>query len=475
MVSARVPSGINGLDPLIGGGFPRGSLILVCGNPGTGKTIFSSQFIYKGVVEYGENGVYVSFGEGRKNFYEYMKMFGFDFERLESKGQFAFLEMIGGREDLHPMSTLTILEKVYDLNAKRLVIDPVTALSQSFREITDVRTFMHVVLGKIVREAECTTLVTLERPFGKETMGMGLEEFVADNVILLKKELYEGRILRKAEIIKCRGTKIPYTVVTFTLDEEFHVFPPVELETIKLNAKYETIPHETDYFSTGIKDLDRIAGKMFQRGSFELIEVEKDVTIPTEYFITPMICNFLNQGYGVAVIPPQGISAKTLESLLKTHVDSQVLQQNSKIVDYRVAGEGLSVPPNVLPLRGEYIVEDMKRFWDATTELREKTGKPVLSIVGYDTLEYIYGTKEVLKILGEDIARIRNFEDLRINLVRPMIQAAEQLGAIAHMHLKICQINGAVFIYGVKPPTPLANIYVKTENNMRKIKLKHVV
>ncbi|MEM2760729.1 MAG: PQQ-binding-like beta-propeller repeat protein, partial [Nitrososphaerales archaeon] len=77
--------------------------------------------------------------------------------------------------------------------------------------------------------------------------------------------------------------------------------------------------------------------------------------------------------------------------------------------------ETVKVPPYILPLKGATITEDMARFWDAVTELRENGEKPVLTIVGYDTLEYIYEAGKVLKILGEDIARTKNFEDLRVN------------------------------------------------------------
>lgn len=65
MKGDRVPTGIEGLDPSIEGGFPRGSLILLAGNPGTGKTVFGAQFLYRGASVYGEPGVYVSFAESR--------------------------------------------------------------------------------------------------------------------------------------------------------------------------------------------------------------------------------------------------------------------------------------------------------------------------------------------------------------------------------------------------------------------------
>ncbi|MDH5376682.1 MAG: hypothetical protein OEW95_12875, partial [Candidatus Bathyarchaeota archaeon] len=59
-LSERVPTGIDGLDTLIEGGFPRGDVILVAGGSGSGKTIFSTQFIYNGATRYGEKGVYAT-------------------------------------------------------------------------------------------------------------------------------------------------------------------------------------------------------------------------------------------------------------------------------------------------------------------------------------------------------------------------------------------------------------------------------
>jgi circadian clock protein KaiC len=62
-LSEGVPTGIEGLDELVSGGFPRGRVVLVLGGPGTGKTILASQFLYKGISQYGENGIFVSLDE----------------------------------------------------------------------------------------------------------------------------------------------------------------------------------------------------------------------------------------------------------------------------------------------------------------------------------------------------------------------------------------------------------------------------
>lgn len=70
-------------------------------------------------------------------------------------------------------------------------------------------------------------------------------------------------------------------------------------------------------------------------------------------------------------------------------------------------------------MKGKSVEEDLETFWSATSKLREQTGKPVLSVVGFDSVEYMYGREEVSKILGRSITLVRNLEDVRLNFIRP--------------------------------------------------------
>src|SRR5437667_2630063 len=90
---ARVSTGVPGLDDMLEGGFPAGSLITLAGRPGTGKTIFGSQFLYQGARDGGEPGMYVSMLEGRKAYFRNMTRLGLDLPPLEKKNLFRFLEM----------------------------------------------------------------------------------------------------------------------------------------------------------------------------------------------------------------------------------------------------------------------------------------------------------------------------------------------------------------------------------------------
>jgi circadian clock protein KaiC len=91
-LSKKIATGISGLDELVGGGFPEGRVILVIGGPGTGKTIMCGQFLYKGIYENQENGVFVSLDESKDHFYSEMQKFGWDFWKAEEERKFAFID-----------------------------------------------------------------------------------------------------------------------------------------------------------------------------------------------------------------------------------------------------------------------------------------------------------------------------------------------------------------------------------------------
>lgn len=89
----RVPTGIAGFDPLVRGGFPKGSGVLLTGSPGTGKTIFALQFLYNGASQYGESGLYVSFEQTEEELRQQGHMFDWQLEALEKTGKLKFLRI----------------------------------------------------------------------------------------------------------------------------------------------------------------------------------------------------------------------------------------------------------------------------------------------------------------------------------------------------------------------------------------------
>src|SRR2546425_4826632 len=159
---ARVSTGIPGLDELLEGGFPTGSLITLAGRPGTGKTIFGSQFLYQGALEAREPGMYVSMLEGRKAYFRNMGRLGLDLLPLEKKDLFRFLEMPTLSAEGLPAIWEEIVRNIDEAGIVRLVIDSFTAMSQAFGTQGDIRVFTHMLLGKIIGGAGCTTLMITE-------------------------------------------------------------------------------------------------------------------------------------------------------------------------------------------------------------------------------------------------------------------------------------------------------------------------
>ncbi|MBS7640688.1 MAG: ATPase domain-containing protein [Candidatus Bathyarchaeia archaeon] len=454
----RVPSGINGLDEVIGGGFQQGSLIVVAGNPGTGKTIFSATFLYNGIVNYDEKGIYVSFAENRETFFSNMRALGFNFEELERAGSFYFLDMVTAREEAAPAVMETIVREVEATGAKRLVIDSFSALAQAFRNAHEARIVLHAVLSKIIRFLGCTTILVLEVPWGEEMIGMGVEEFVADSIIHLKRTKLKDRLMRELEILKMRGVPIPEPCFVFTLKDGFRVFPQFKVEYTVRPRRFEPQPDTERCFSTGSPDLDKMLGGGYQRGSTVLLEIDEHISsFHCHLLVTPTDHNFLVQGRGVIGIPSRGVDHNLI---VRWFEDGGITRDEiNRLLRICVKEyHGLKPELYIVTFKGEDILDDYARYIRAEEELMEKTGQPVLSIVGVDTLVDIYGVKRTVSFLRDCATRVRETNGLSIFILKPGYpRLAKILGALADIHLSVMRKHGSILVCGIKPRT---NFYV---------------
>lgn len=201
----RVKTGVEGLDDLIDGGVIKGEVILLAGSTGSGKTIFSSQFIYNGATLYNEKGVYATFEEDETSLKRNMEKLGLDFNRLEQEGK---VKVVGlqAMKDIGLNANLDyILKIVNELKAERLVVDSLTAFLIGTGEKFEYRTLMHLFY-KILKKLGCTTIMTCSVPAGFNTLGLGIEEFIADSVIVLENIMVDAELKTRFLIRKMRGT-----------------------------------------------------------------------------------------------------------------------------------------------------------------------------------------------------------------------------------------------------------------------------
>lgn len=264
MTEDRASTGIDGFDVLIGGGFPRGSLVLMAGEAGSGKTILSAQYLYHGASKLGEPGTYVSFAENRETFLENMKKLDMDFERLEQEGKFKFLDYATITEKAVTETLTNVLSEIDRLKARRLVIDSFSALAQAFREPINARVALHTILGKMVRQTGCTTLLITEKANGAKQIGLGVEEFVADGVVLLTLSSERGYLERRLQIIKMRGTKAWKGGVRYDINERgITLYQLPEVKPVKKVYR--------EKLSTGIKGLDEMLGGGLPRATATMV------------------------------------------------------------------------------------------------------------------------------------------------------------------------------------------------------------
>jgi circadian clock protein KaiC len=199
----RVKTGVPGLDALMNGGIPKNNLVVLSGDPGSGKTIMCTSFIYEGAKRYNEPGVFISLEENREDIIKSGQLIGFDLQPLIDKKMVEIVAV-----ELYDFDKLKELieDTIHRVKAKRLVIDPGVIFRLYFKEELEARKQI-LSLGKVIKKSGCTAIITNEAST-KDYSLFGLEEYVADGVIILSHKKEHEQFLRSVAVVKMRGTKI---------------------------------------------------------------------------------------------------------------------------------------------------------------------------------------------------------------------------------------------------------------------------
>jgi KaiC/GvpD/RAD55 family RecA-like ATPase len=220
----RVGTGIEGLDGLLQGGYPQGSVTLVAGTPGTGKTIVCFQYINAG-INIGEKCLFLTSDERIYNLVSQAKKFGFDFDAAMQSGQLKFLYLDLEKRTVHKqmeeeirigkysrvvLDSLTPLSEmpVWVVNRGSEIIPPEDSVVNAPLPLDSIQaTRMHVRrLLRILEEDDCTALVTSEITEGSRNLSRdSVSEFLVDGILVF--DLDPSMDRRKLTVRKMRGTK----------------------------------------------------------------------------------------------------------------------------------------------------------------------------------------------------------------------------------------------------------------------------
>ena len=235
----RVTASIPGLDLITHGGLPRNRLTIVAGTAGSGKTVFAAQFLASGVAA-GEPGVFVTFEERPEGIRRNMRSFGWDVEAWEAAGLWSFVDasprqvdtvFAGDDYDLAPLLG-RITAAVERVGATRLAIDSVGALVAQFDHLAPARQALFRLAASL-EATGVTTVMTAERSDDYGPIArLGFEEFVADNVVILRNALNGEKRRRTVEVLKMRGCSHLKGEHLFTLLDQGIVIVPVAITSI---------------------------------------------------------------------------------------------------------------------------------------------------------------------------------------------------------------------------------------------------
>ncbi len=213
------PTGIEPLDNALGGGLYRGSLTLVEGPTGSGKTLLSSKFLYFGAFNLSEKSIYASMSLSKKFFYSYLSSFSMDFEKLEKRNLFKFLEFptVVHKEALKEMMNSMMMEFI-EFEPKRLAIDPINPLL-SLLDPIEIRATIHNTLKKYLEKYEVTGLIVVDTPEERLDPMFREIEFLSDMVLLMHKKYKEEETKFEVNVLKYRGKNIMRHKVELTLED----------------------------------------------------------------------------------------------------------------------------------------------------------------------------------------------------------------------------------------------------------------
>ncbi|MBF0310799.1 MAG: circadian clock protein KaiC [Magnetococcales bacterium] len=269
----KLPTGIEGFELISRGGLPKGRTTLVAGTSGSAKTVFAAQFLAEGIRQNQEAGVFVTFEEPPEDLRTNLLSLGWPITAWEAEKKWCFVDaspqpgldaIESGEFDLGAL-LVRVEHAVNKVGASRVAIDSLGAVFSQFVNASIVRAELRR-LAMALKEMGVTAVMTAERTeeYG-EISRFGVEEFVADNVIILRNPLIEEKRRRTIEVLKFRGTvhqkgEYPFTV----LPDQGIIIIPISAIELKQRSSQTRV-------TSGIPDLDRMCGGGFFRDSLILV------------------------------------------------------------------------------------------------------------------------------------------------------------------------------------------------------------
>jgi circadian clock protein KaiC len=269
-VLPKTKTGITGFDEITGGGLPQGRPSLICGSAGSGKTLFSLEFIVRGALEFNEPGVFMAFEEKAEELSMNVASLGFDLVQLQKDKRVKIDHVHIDRSEIEETGEydldglfIRLGFAIDSIGAKRVVLDTIENLFSGLNNQAILRAEIRRLFTWL-KEKGVTAIITGEKGEGILTR-QGLEEYVSDCVVLLEHRVVNQISTRLLRIVKYRGSVHGTNEYPFLIDEEGISVLPVTSLLLMSDVSNRRV-------TTGIPSLDKmLGGKGFFQGSSILV------------------------------------------------------------------------------------------------------------------------------------------------------------------------------------------------------------
>ncbi len=262
----KVATGIEGVDFILAGGFPKGRMTLLLGGPGTGKTLFALEFLYRRALA-GEPGIFVAFEERAEAVRQNALTLGWDLPALEAEGKLFLMEahidpatVISGEFNLQPLLSI-VQGQAKSLGAECIVFDAIDVLLRLYDDPRRERRELFL-LSDWLSERGMTAVLTSK--MGVEGRRYEFLDYMANTVLELDQRVEAQVTTRRMRVVKYRGS-------SFSRNEHPYIVGSQGLELIPVSAIELDYSAQSGMVSSGLDEFDVMLGGGYRRGSAALL------------------------------------------------------------------------------------------------------------------------------------------------------------------------------------------------------------
>ncbi|MGQ9583265.1 MAG: gas vesicle protein GvpD basic region 2 domain-containing protein [Thermoplasmatota archaeon] len=282
-------------------------------------------------------------------------------------------------------------------------------------------------------------------------------DYLVDGIIELRKGTLRDRVIRRMHLRKMRGTEIHHAEYLFTLvGGRFQYFEPFVPKIPARIKRWRPMSDTEARFSSGSEDLDILVGGGFRRGSSVLVDVGPGVPdAALEQLVVQTSANFLAQGRPVMMVLPGGLDAEAVAQRLSRDVGEEAFNSLARVIE-KGGGQFPRDKPYMVVMRYENLHQDFGDWMYVYKALRQRSGQPVLQLIGVDTQEARYGEDSYKELLSTSTELIRKEGNLMIRITRPGAESlTTRCANVSDLHMRMEEVNGSVLVSLEKPRSSL--------------------